>query len=54
MLTLHTVKLGREDGDKELAEAGATKRDAEHVARSLWDKVNGAPGEALYAGEFDQ
>ncbi|KAK4157296.1 thioredoxin reductase [Chaetomidium leptoderma] len=48
------VKLAREDGDKELAEADVSKRGLEHTARSLWQTVNGNPGDMLYAGEFDQ
>ncbi|GAB1316357.1 hypothetical protein MFIFM68171_06567 [Madurella fahalii] len=47
------VRLAREDGARELAEAGVDKRDMEVEARSLWDAVNGEPGDILYAGEFD-
>lgn len=47
------VRLAREDGEKELAEEGVEKRDMELEARSLWDTVNGRPGDILYAGEFD-
>jgi len=49
-----TVKLAREDGDRELNGTGVSKRDLEHAARSLWEAANGAPGDILYAGEFDQ
>jgi thioredoxin reductase len=52
-----TVKLAREDGDRELNAVNGTdvsKRDLEHAARSLWETANGAPGDILYAGEFDQ
>ncbi|KAK3905542.1 thioredoxin reductase [Staphylotrichum tortipilum] len=48
------VKLAREDGEKDVAEPDVTKRELEHAARSLWETVNGAPGDILYAGEFDQ
>ncbi|SPQ25176.1 494b6195-845f-4301-83e9-b9e826de8de4 [Thermothielavioides terrestris] len=48
------VKIGREDGERELNGTDVTKRDLEHVARSLWQTVNGEPGDILYAGEFDQ
>ncbi|KAK3293974.1 uncharacterized protein B0H64DRAFT_374818 [Chaetomium fimeti] len=47
------VRLAREDGEREL-NGTVTKRDLDHTARSLWDSVNGAPGDMLYAGEFDQ
>ena len=46
------VRLAREDGDKELS-GSLAKRDMELEARSLWDAVNGRPGEVLYAGAFD-
>jgi hypothetical protein len=49
-----TVKLAREDGERELNGTDVSKRDLDHAARSLWQAVNGNPGEALYAGEFDQ
>jgi hypothetical protein len=48
-----TVRLAREDGERELNNTVA-KRDLEQHARSLWNTVNGAPGDILYAGEFDQ
>jgi hypothetical protein len=48
-----TVRLAREDGEREL-NATVAKRDLEQHARSLWNTVNGAPGDILYAGEFDQ
>ncbi|EAQ87249.1 hypothetical protein CHGG_03868 [Chaetomium globosum CBS 148.51] len=47
------VKLAREDGEREL-NGTVAKRSLDHAARSLWDTVNGAPGDILYAGEFDQ
>lgn len=47
------VRLAREDGEREL-NATVAKRDLEQHARSLWNTVNGAPGDILYAGEFDQ
>lgn len=47
------VRLAREDGAQELAEAGVERRDMEVEARSLWNAVNGKPGDILYAGEFD-
>lgn len=50
----NTVKLAREDGEKELNGTDVTRRDLEHAARSLWEAVNGSPGDILYAGEFDQ
>ncbi|KAK4246544.1 thioredoxin reductase [Corynascus novoguineensis] len=48
------VAIAREDGEAELSSADVSKRDLEPEARSLWDTVNGAPGDILYAGEFDQ
>ncbi|KAK4096020.1 FAD/NAD(P)-binding domain-containing protein [Parathielavia hyrcaniae] len=55
------VRLAREDGERELRATSVpkdkpktSKRALEHAARSLWDTVNGEPGEVLYAGEFDQ
>jgi len=48
-----TVRLAREDGEKELNETAVARRDMELEARSLWDTVNGPPGDILYAGEFD-
>ncbi|AEO70840.1 uncharacterized protein THITE_122458 [Thermothielavioides terrestris NRRL 8126] len=50
----NTTNIGREDGERELNGTDVTKRDLEHVARSLWQTVNGDPGDILYAGEFDQ
>ncbi|KXX80753.1 Thioredoxin reductase [Madurella mycetomatis] len=47
------VRLAREDGATELAEADVQRRDMEVEARSLWNMVNGKPGDILYAGEFD-
>jgi hypothetical protein len=49
-----TVKLAREDGERELNGTDVSKRDLDNAARSLWQAVNGNPGDALYAGEFDQ
>jgi hypothetical protein len=46
------VRLAREDGEKELS-GSVAKRDTELEARSLWDVVNGHPGDVLYAGAFD-
>jgi hypothetical protein len=46
------VRLAREDGEKEL-NGTIARRDMELEARSLWDTVNGQPGDILYAGEFD-
>ncbi|KAK3390064.1 pyridine nucleotide-disulfide oxidoreductase-like protein, partial [Podospora didyma] len=54
------VRLAREDAAKELDAAAAPtttveRREMEHShARSLWNTVNGKPGELLYAGRFDQ
>jgi len=58
----YTVKLAREDEQKELSAAGndtqISSRDLDtemHAeARSLWDAMNGNPEDILYAGEFDQ
>ncbi|KAK4452750.1 thioredoxin reductase [Podospora aff. communis PSN243] len=46
------VRLAREDGEKEL-NGTIAKRDMDLEARSLWDALNGEPGDLLYAGEFD-
>ncbi|KAK5655871.1 hypothetical protein OQA88_5410 [Cercophora sp. LCS_1] len=46
------VRLAREDGDKEL-NGTVARRDMDLEARSLWDAVNGQPGDILYAGRFD-
>ncbi|KAK0742905.1 pyridine nucleotide-disulfide oxidoreductase-like protein [Schizothecium vesticola] len=46
------VRLAREDGEKELS-GSVARRDTELEARSLWDVVNGHPGDVLYAGAFD-
>ncbi|KAL2168215.1 hypothetical protein VTG60DRAFT_274 [Thermothelomyces hinnuleus] len=48
------VAIAREDGERELNKTEVSRRDLEPVARSLWDTVNGPPGDILYAGEFDQ
>ncbi len=50
----HVVRLAREDGEKELNKTAVARRDMELEARSLWETVNGQPGDILYAGEFDQ
>jgi len=47
-----TVKLAREDAEKEI-NGTIARRDMELEARSLWDTVNGQPGDILYAGAFD-
>ncbi|KAK7727086.1 hypothetical protein SLS57_003119 [Botryosphaeria dothidea] len=47
------VKLEKEDGERDLANGGLAKR-AHLDARSLWEIMNDEPGQALYAGEFDQ
>ena len=44
--------MERENSDDELA--NLKKRSIHDEARSLWDEMNGRPGEMLYAGEFDQ
>ncbi|TLD32805.1 hypothetical protein PspLS_00256 [Pyricularia sp. CBS 133598] len=49
------VKLAKEDQAKETGvDVSLLKRDVELETRSLWDHVNGQPGEILYAGEYDQ
>ncbi|TLS21294.1 uncharacterized protein PpBr36_10307 [Pyricularia pennisetigena] len=49
------VKLAKEEQAKETGvDVGLLKRDVELEARSLWDHVNGQPGDILYAGEYDQ
>ncbi|KAH9895417.1 sulphydryl oxidase [Xylariomycetidae sp. FL2044] len=50
------VQLGREDTAAELAANGTTvaERDVELDLRSVWESMNGQPGDLLYAGEFDQ
>jgi len=52
VLTKDAVRLAREDGDREL-NGTVARRDMDLEARSLWDKVNGQPGDILYAGAFD-
>jgi thioredoxin reductase len=47
------VRLAREDGEREV-NGTVANRALDVAARSLWDTVNGVPGEILYAGEFDQ
>ncbi|KAF7562915.1 hypothetical protein G7046_g1251 [Stylonectria norvegica] len=46
------VRLESENAAKELA--AVEKRDDHTHARSLWERINGQPGDLLYAGEFDQ
>lgn len=53
------VQLERENAQAELdaiPEGGLVERDdAVHErARALWERMNGEPGDLLYAGEFDQ
>ncbi|KAL8285773.1 hypothetical protein RB597_002711 [Gaeumannomyces tritici] len=49
------VRLAKEDQARETGvDVSLLRRDVEIEARSLWDKVNGQPGEILYAGEYDQ
>ncbi|TLD04361.1 uncharacterized protein PgNI_12207 [Pyricularia grisea] len=49
------VKLAKEDQAKETGvDVSLLKRDLELETRSLWDHVNGQPGEILYAGKYDQ
>lgn len=50
------VRLAKEDQAKETGVdvSQLLKRDVELETRSLWDQVNGQPGEILYAGEYDQ
>jgi hypothetical protein len=52
------VSLERENAAAEIAAAGNStlaERDLdEDVYRSLWARVNGEPGDLLYAGEYDQ
>lgn len=57
MLTA-TVQLERETQAEELANypeggEGLEERDVELDARSLWERMNGQPGEILYAGEYE-
>ncbi|KAL2158597.1 hypothetical protein VTH06DRAFT_4079 [Thermothelomyces fergusii] len=47
------VAIAKEDAAREVNKRGVSTRDLELVARSLWDTVNGSPGDILYAGEFD-
>lgn len=49
------MQLERENAAEELEEAAADKRDvSDKEARDLWTRVNGQPGEILYAGEYKQ
>lgn len=61
MTDLDIVQLGRENEAaqletyaKEHKDVKDEKRELHETARSLWAEVNGEPGDALYAGEFDQ
>lgn len=51
-----TVRLERETQADELAEVDdePEKRDIHLKAREVWERVNGQPGDLLYAGDFDQ
>lgn len=58
-LTCHLVQLAREDVAAELAAArnngttAAEKRDEFALdPRDVWERMNGQPGDLLYAGEF--
>lgn len=58
-LTLHIVQLAREDVAAELAAArsnstaAAEKRDEFALdPRDVWERMNGEPGDLLYAGKF--
>ncbi|KAK2041847.1 FAD/NAD(P)-binding domain-containing protein [Colletotrichum somersetense] len=49
------VKLAKEDQAKETGvNVGSLKREAALDERSIWESVNGQPGDILYAGEYDQ
>jgi thioredoxin reductase len=51
------VQLAREESAAELAKPDNSTlrhRDVHETARSLWDEMNGQPGDILYAGGFDQ
>ncbi|CAM1508616.1 Fc.00g054640.m01.CDS01 [Cosmosporella sp. VM-42] len=51
------VRLERENAENELATYGGNppqKRDEHQEARDLWERMNGEPGDYLYAGDFDQ
>lgn len=51
------VQLAREASAAELADppnSTVSRRDIHETARSLWDEMNGQPGDLLYAGHFDQ
>ncbi|KAH8669432.1 hypothetical protein BGZ61DRAFT_364474 [Ilyonectria robusta] len=50
------VRLERETQADELAEVDdePEKRDIHLKAREVWERVNGQPGDLLYAGDFDQ
>ena len=55
-----TVQLERENAAAELEaipegeEVDLVERDDELDVRSLWERMNGSPGDLLYAGEYDQ
>ncbi|PFH55947.1 hypothetical protein XA68_17340 [Ophiocordyceps unilateralis] len=46
------VSLEREKAQR-LANSGPTKRSIDEEARSVWERMNGRPGELLHAGAFD-
>lgn len=52
------VQLERETAAKELDalknSTAVAKRSLNEEAKSLWERMNGLPGDLLYAGEFDQ
>lgn len=51
------VQLERENAAKELSAVNGTapaKRSIHEEARDVWERVNGKPGDLLYAGDFDQ
>ena len=50
------VRLERENTAEELKTYGGTptKRDEHQEARDIWERMNGEPGDLLYAGDFDQ
>ncbi|KAI1081357.1 FAD/NAD(P)-binding domain-containing protein [Whalleya microplaca] len=50
------VQLAREEANRELAGNGTAPatRDLDLDPRSVWERMNGHPGDILYAGEFEQ
>ncbi|KAM5367182.1 hypothetical protein ACJZ2D_010172 [Fusarium nematophilum] len=49
------VRLERETQKEELAAVeGPNKRDVHLEVSEVWERVNGRPGDLLYAGEFEQ